>query len=416
MILKILIQSLCILYPSWVYTTPLKTKDVVYNKPTIFRVQTLNDTLHYTQVETQTYIHFIDEAWAKLIVLGEHAIEQQIDYYALRMRIGIAYYNQKKYFQAAKHFQKAFQFNSGDTLVQEYLYFSLLFSDQPQEATYTSRKFDSSLNAHLRIKQHEPLKFIYLEAGQKNSRYDAQKLSSIGTMSFMHVGVAHSFQKVVHLYHGYSYLQQDFFVGNFKQHEYYVKAEFPRGKGWTISPAIHLLFSRFLTKNVPIPVTTANTYFVGSLQVEKYFSMFRFATAISYGTLAGTTQVQVSPEVTLYPLQTTKLALTTSIFAQTQSSKNYFGMKQAIRMQVLQPLSIQLDYFQGTMRNFNESNAYLVNNSVDVTQNRISVLTNLAISTPFQVYMGGQFEQKEEFSTKETYQYGTFLAGLKYNF
>ncbi len=378
-----------------------------------------DDSLSYLEVEELSYSFFLEGQWNYLIKLGEKAISQNIDYYYLRMRLGIAYYNKKKYFKATQHFRKAFEFNKADSFLQEYLYFSLLFSDQIQEAIFLSKNFDTELNARLQIKKNEPIKFAYLESGQKNSRYDSKYALNIGNMPFLHAGLAHSLNKTFNIYHGYSYLQQELSFGTIRQNEYYLKTEIPVGKGWTISPATHAIFLQYNTKDSSISPSFLDTYILGSLQIEKYYAMFRFGMAVSYGNISQIKQLQFSPEIGIYPLQNTKLVLTTNFYMLNQdfkTSQNYIGFKQALRLQILKPLWLNVDYFQGEMKNFNESNAFLINNSFDLTQNRINALANYTVYKPLQVYIGGQYEQKKESFSSLNYQYYTFLAGIKYNF
>ena len=88
----------------------------------------------------------------------------------------------------------------------------------------------------------------------------------------------------------------------------------PLGKGWTISPSTHAIFLQYTTKNSSIISSFLDTYLLGSLQIEKYYGMFRLGMAVSYGNIFKIKQLQYSPEISIYPLQNTKLVLTTSFY------------------------------------------------------------------------------------------------------
>ncbi len=65
------------------------------------------NSVNYKTVDEETYRFYMNGNWKDLINSGKNALKNNIDYYYLRMRIGIAYYETKRYMQAAKHFEKA---------------------------------------------------------------------------------------------------------------------------------------------------------------------------------------------------------------------------------------------------------------------------------------------------------------------
>ena len=81
--------------------------------------------------------------------MGKIALKQDMDFYYLRMRMGIARYNQKKYRQACGHFKHALELNQADPLALEYLYYSLLFSGQSEQAGIVRGEFKGDLALRL---------------------------------------------------------------------------------------------------------------------------------------------------------------------------------------------------------------------------------------------------------------------------
>ncbi|MBN2482093.1 MAG: hypothetical protein JXB19_10155, partial [Bacteroidales bacterium] len=61
------------------------------------------EKLTYAEVNSQTYQLYLDRDWHALIKVGKHALREGIDYYYLRMRIGIAYYELKRYQASIPH-------------------------------------------------------------------------------------------------------------------------------------------------------------------------------------------------------------------------------------------------------------------------------------------------------------------------
>ena len=99
------------------------------------------------KTDSVTYTLYEKQQWSELIEVGEAAIKSGIDFYYLRMRLGIARYEQHNYRHAAPHFEKALIFYPGDQLATEYLYYSFLFAGRKSDSrriipllTETTRK------------------------------------------------------------------------------------------------------------------------------------------------------------------------------------------------------------------------------------------------------------------------------------
>ncbi len=92
-------------------------------------------------VDAKTYDYFIKSDWKNLRETGYSAINSGIDFYYLRLRMGISYYNAENYMSAIPHFEKALYFRNKDTLTLEYLYYSYLFSGLQSDANLTAEKF-----------------------------------------------------------------------------------------------------------------------------------------------------------------------------------------------------------------------------------------------------------------------------------
>jgi hypothetical protein len=90
--------------------------------------------LDFKTVDMLTYRCFEEKKWDSVIVVGKQALKQGIDYYYLRVRMGISYFEKRKYIPAITHLNKAIGFNSGDPVIIDYLYRSYLYEDCTEEA------------------------------------------------------------------------------------------------------------------------------------------------------------------------------------------------------------------------------------------------------------------------------------------
>jgi hypothetical protein len=88
----------------------------------------------FKTLDKQSYDYFINGNYKNLKNTADTMFSQGIDYYYLRMRIGILSYNKQLYSNAIRHFIKALEFNSLDTISHEYVYFSYLLSGRKADA------------------------------------------------------------------------------------------------------------------------------------------------------------------------------------------------------------------------------------------------------------------------------------------
>ncbi len=105
---------------------------------TMVIVSNLNaqNTFSYTQSDKETYSLYIQGNWNELIKQGKKALKNGIDYYYLRVRMGVAYYHLGKYRLAIKHLLKANKTNQLDPFVNEYLVYSYLAVGDLERALY----------------------------------------------------------------------------------------------------------------------------------------------------------------------------------------------------------------------------------------------------------------------------------------
>jgi hypothetical protein len=118
-------------------------------------------TRTYAYYDSLTYDLYTHQQWKKLTIAGNEALNDGYDYYYLRIRVGVAYYQLKNYRQSVTQFRKALQFNSSDAFATENLYFALRESGMNEEA-YQLASLNKALLSETGFKKN-PLEFIYAE-------------------------------------------------------------------------------------------------------------------------------------------------------------------------------------------------------------------------------------------------------------
>jgi len=109
--------------------------------------------LTYRSADSLTYHQFVNRNYAELRNTVLQALRQDIDFYYLRMRMGISYYESKNYDSAIPHFRRAVQMNPANETANEYYYFSLLFSGRFDDAEDFASSFDADFKKRLGIKE-----------------------------------------------------------------------------------------------------------------------------------------------------------------------------------------------------------------------------------------------------------------------
>jgi Tetratricopeptide repeat len=173
--------------------------------------------LNSAYVDSASYAYFHAANWNELKNIGNKAISAGIDYYYLRLRLGIAYYNQKKYALAIPHFQKALTQNSMDALALQYLYFAYIFAERYDEAEKLSKLFDDELMKITQAGLLSQLKYISIEGGLKNAAKKQYANRDINKVQFTdefdpayyaQLAINHSLRRRFFLTHAFTYSSQ----------------------------------------------------------------------------------------------------------------------------------------------------------------------------------------------------------------
>jgi len=170
-------------------------------------------------VDSITYQLYIEKDWDSLIMIGKEALSQDIDYYFLRVRLGIAYYQKEQYIAAAEQLLRAVNFNSSDPFTNEYLYLSLIYSNRPDDARAVKGSFSAAFNEKY-YPEKNLVDQIHLEAGVSiNPQYNTQNNQNLmgsdsiygesdryGNSFYGNAGITFNLCRWMNLTVGYSYL------------------------------------------------------------------------------------------------------------------------------------------------------------------------------------------------------------------
>jgi len=432
-----------------------------------------NQDKNFQSIDTETYLLYTQQKWDSLIKTGNQAVRSGVDYFYLRQRIGIAYFNKQNYFKAAQNFEKALEFNSFDATIQEYLYYSYTFTNRKKEARVLSTKFNTSLKEKLNTKKNNVFEKVYIETGptfsnniklngiERPNRFtnnNALEQDLNDNKYYAHLGFEINLSRRISTYLGYSFLsisklKQILFPGIFPpgnnntgpfysdeyklfQNEFYGNLKFYLGLGFFITSAYHFVNVKYSTIYPDVQpnyilfdhVIYNDTNFnnqVASLTLEKSVSLFNIGITSSWSNLNNKYQYQLGGLFTWYPIGNLDLYTNTSIVSAWEEEQNRIVFDQLIGGKVAKKLWIEGSVTLGDMVNFNEKNAFVVHNSGDVIKFRTGLNFIVLLSEKVELSFRYTYLQEEGYRVYFTldgipevsildYQNNTIIGGLKW--
>lgn len=393
------------------------------------------DILDFKEINRESYRLYMAEEWDSVVSLGKKAFKQDVDFYYLRMRVGIAQYQQLRYRQASGHFKKALEFNQADPSALEYLYFALLFSGQAEQANLVRQDFKGELALKLPPIKGKAMdqiggEFLYykglndellsdpdalfadLPAGiQSITRYYTNTSLSLGNRIAPGIRLNHMFtylSKNNYYYYndGLNLLHLD--PQHVKQYQYYISPSFTTQSGFTFSPMFHLLSIHFQS-----PVYISQGYQGGNSQVAwGYADEFDLLTGLNVLKTTGNLdinlglwgailnnqqQIQNRLGLTWYPLGNLNFYLGGYLNTQYEISDSTGLLRIVPEIHAGFALAgkvwLDLNAAFGDMTNYLEQNGSVVFNSFsDIIQKKVGLTLSIPLTDKGSlVYLGGRW-------------------------
>ena len=396
------------------------------------------ETVDFNTVNRESYGHYLTGQWDSLIVLGKKAIRQEMDFYYLRMRMGVAYYQEKNYRQAASQFKRALKFNQNEPAALEQLYYAHLMAGQTEQARLVRKQFKGKLALKLpppegKFADRINIEYLYgrsltedllaepdnlFEGLPPGIQYLPQHYSNISlslvnriTPGFTLVHVYNYLSKINHLHYDDGTIQFEYPDQSVSQHQYYISPNITTRSGFTFMPMFHLLSMHYQT-----PVDLSTGFQGGSQVLIGVVDKSDFATGMNlrkgigsldlnlgawYATLNEATQFQQRLGFTWYPLGNLNLYLGANLNSQYERS----GMDRTTRytpelnlgFAMAEKLWVDLKGARGEMVNYLENNGSIVFNSFsNVIREKVSLTLSVPVSEKGSLlYLGGRWSSNE---------------------
>ena len=376
------------------------------------------DAPDFKKVDAETYRFYTEKNWDSLIEMGESAIKQGIDYYYLRMRIGIAWYEKSNYVKSSRHFIKALDFNNREPVALEYLYYSYLFTGRIHQANLLSKEFSPLLKEKTGIRPRPVdelnINFFYNHSGTEDMVSSSSEYFSTDIPGYQIVtqyfsnfnfSLRHKLGPRFTLLHSYTYLNKvnlyHFYNGSItvrnpdfmvKQHQYYISVNTAFKKGWGISPTFHFIntgypyLSSVIQGGQGRPPTAQyidqnESSLLAGLMVTKLLGPVDLRIYGHGSNLNNRNQLQGAAGLTYYPFGNLDVYVGGDfvLLAQNGDSNkviNPIGCG-LIGFSIARKVWFEISTSVGEMNNYAERNGYLIYNSADILRQKYDL--NIAV-------------------------------------
>lgn len=393
--------------------------------------------INLPKVDKETYALWQKGDWKNLIVVGKQALKSNIDFYYLRVRMGIAYYETKNYHTAIYHLEKAYNINQQESYLKEYLYYSYLYAGRYMEAQIIYSTFDSLLQKKIGYKKKSYVDAVNIQYGLSIIADDSviedfptdytapndglQEITkSLKTFSF---GLKHDIYPKFSLNHSYTNIKKESYehlivdgtietFDNYQSsvNQYYLSGNSRVAKSLNLLYGVHIVNIRYPIKvtyfrqgNLFTKTETANkTDLVGFISVYKDLKYFTLGASASFANLNSAIQAQGDLSLTTYPLGNLNLYTTSTASFQRENyssgtHKDEFVFNQLIGFKTLKFLWIEGHITFGNLTNFVANNGASIFNGIGTIKQRVGGRAIVLINPKINVQLSYTYNQMESY-------------------
>ncbi|MBS1518306.1 MAG: hypothetical protein JSS91_09500 [Bacteroidetes bacterium] len=373
--------------------------------------------------DKKSYELYNQGKWNELIAYSENAISKKIDFIFLRVRLGVAYYETGKYFDAIINLKRAFDQGYENPFVIENLYYSYLQAGRPNDAEFYFYKLPNEIREKIRPLDNSFMTELNADAGtgisndkSSNSGVDLDGADNVygeqilyDNYFFLNAGFKQKPLRWLSISYSYNYLSlkktKEIMYNDSRisddytqqQQQFYNEYEIRAGDGFVISPSGHYIFTKDNTvyanyDSLSVRQTKGNDSvlyyytvtkresiqdnFVLSLNLSKQFYNYKAAVHGSFSYLNGAHQTQFGASLTAYPLKKNTFYTFSDLLVHTQNSDHQVIFFQSAGGKLYKELWGEVFATFGRINNYNEQNGALVFNNPDVIKFKLGAEFN----------------------------------------
>lgn len=348
--------------------------------------------------DKETYEQYLNGDFRNLRKTSSEMLNNGIDYYYLRMRIGILSFNNQRYPLALKHFTKALSFNSSDTISREYIFYSYLNSGRKADANlYLESLPEEKKNKELKAKESSGFSEFF--SSLSYTSFDTKKYS---TNSLYYEAVERSVNANVGFENYFTTKFKGFFAYNFynktgtvyssvkpsgdnlnfSQNQFYAKFTKLSFPGWEFSGFGHIAFysdeAKSSQSNGRRSSSNLAFEYLGGISISKNAWRVRGGANFSYSNFGKSTQLRSEGQLTYLPFGNLNLYFTSGVMYQTDKNwGNTYQVNQDIGFKVFKQLWLESGISTGNSFLYARNQGFTMNNSFQIPS--LSIYSNLIV-------------------------------------
>lgn len=343
--------------------------------------------LDYISIVRQTYDQYLRNDFKNLKKTTNNALAKGIDYYYLRMRIGILSFNHQRYSESVEHFSKAICYSSMDTISREYIYYSYLFAGRRDDATLFLRSLpQEKKNANLKRLRSSGLSQVYSSftySSYDTVNYDINSLyyeavtsilaANVGMEAYLTNGFKGTFAYTFLRKAGtaYSYINSSGKVMDFSQNQIYAKISTCAFLGWEVFGYGHFAIYNDMFSATQSSGKRSNgkfkTEYTGGIGITKNSWRVRGGFNLSYSNFGLSNQFRGEGYAIFLPLGNLNLYFTSG--GMYQIDRNWgdtYQINGEIGFRIFKWLWFETGYVTGNTFLYARSQGLLMNNSFQI--------------------------------------------------
>jgi hypothetical protein len=388
----------------------------------------------FKTLDAETYDYYLKGDYRNLKKSADKLLAEEIDYYYLRMRLGITAFNCQKYSESAANLKKALEFNSSDTLSPEYLYYNYLYSGRKADARLFLVTLPPESKDHILISAEKSFSYSVF-AGSSFSGFNQETpvstrlyRESLKSAYSFYVGIEAEFFKrfsgtlaVTSFTKTGRYNAYEFRYGtdfSLTQAQIYGKLSAAFFPGWEIS-----VFGNTATYSALQVTDSLINEFTAGAGISKNWWRIRAEAEISVSNFSNSMQVREEGHITWLPQGNLNMYLTTG--GMYQWDFNWGGTYQVneeIGYRITKNLWMETGFIMGNSFLYARNQGYNMNNSFQIPANVfytsiILPLKKINISlTPFYNRYQNYTWNLNSYSRTGKATVNSFGAGIKINY
>jgi hypothetical protein len=341
----------------------------------------------FRTLDLKTYEYYLRGDYRNLRKTSDSILIKGMDYYYLRMRLGVLAYNKQLYPKAAEDLKRAVVFNSLDTVSREYIYNSYVFAGRKADARlYLASVPSDKRNQSLRSSSKPFSSEFYISSSvtsndqvlyETNSlNYEAVK-SSTGISAGVETYFSNSLRGTLTYtnFHKtgttYSPTNTTGTNLNFYQNQVYAKLTKSVFPGWDLSGFFHMAFyNETLTLGMPGNRFSSQrlvSEYIGGIGLSKSWWKLHTMANLSFSNLGNSSQIRGESYLTWLPNGNLNLYLTSGWMGQTDTNwGGTYQLSQEIGFKVHSLLWIEAGAVSGTSFLYARNQGSILNNSFQV--------------------------------------------------